>query len=82
MTKTLSMVSHTNYNLNANGGFVVFLTSKLITCFINGFTLKKNSINCLLYSLKIGIWVLKVKLALNMGFVDKWPSRMQGQLFF
>jgi hypothetical protein len=24
MTKTLSMVSHKNYNLNANEGFVIF----------------------------------------------------------
>jgi hypothetical protein len=30
MTKTLSMVSHKNYNLNANEGFVIFLTSKFI----------------------------------------------------
>ena len=39
MTRTLSMVSCKNYNLNTNEGFVIFLTSKLITCFIGGFTL-------------------------------------------
>ena len=33
------MVGRKNYNLNANEGFVMFLTSKLITCFIGGFTL-------------------------------------------
>ena len=40
MTKTLSMISHKNYNLSANEDFVIYLTSKLITCFIGGFTLK------------------------------------------
>ena len=43
MTKTLSMVSHKNYNLGANEGFVIFLTSKIITNFIDGFTLKMES---------------------------------------
>ena len=37
------MVSHTNYNLNANESFVISLTSQLITCFIDGFTLKMKS---------------------------------------
>jgi hypothetical protein len=43
MTKTLSMVSHKSYNLIANEGFVMFLTSKLITCFIDGLSLKRKS---------------------------------------
>ena len=43
MTKTLSMVSHKKYNLNANEGFVIFFTSELITCFIDSFTLKMKS---------------------------------------
>jgi hypothetical protein len=43
MTKTLSMVSHKNYNLNANEGFVISFTSKIITCFIDGFTSKRKS---------------------------------------
>ena len=38
MTKTLSRVSHKNYNLSANEGFVMFFTSKLHACFIDGFT--------------------------------------------
>ena len=33
------MVSCKIYNLNANEGLVIFLTSKLITCLIGGFTL-------------------------------------------
>ena len=32
-----------NNNLNANEGFVIILTSKLIICFIDGFTLKIKS---------------------------------------
>ena len=43
MTKTLSMVRRKIYNLNANEGFVIFLTSKLITGFIDGFTLEMKS---------------------------------------
>ena len=45
MTTTLSMVSHKNYNLGANEGFVIFLTSKLITCFIDSFILKMKSLS-------------------------------------
>ena len=43
MTKTLSMVSHKSYNLSATEGFVMFLTFKLITCFIDALTLKRKS---------------------------------------
>ena len=43
MTKSLSIISHKNYNLSANENFEIFLTSKLITCFIGGFTLKMKS---------------------------------------
>jgi hypothetical protein len=32
-----------NYNLSANEGFVIFLTSHLIICLIGGFTLKIKS---------------------------------------
>ena len=32
------MVSHKNYNLNVIEDFVNFMTSKLITCFIDGYT--------------------------------------------
>ena len=37
------MVSHKHYSLNANEGFAIFLTSKFITCFIEGFTSKMKS---------------------------------------
>ena len=55
------MVSHKNYNLNVNEDFVMFSTSRLITCFIDGFTfgMKSQSIVCLL-----------IGSAINMRFVD------------
>ena len=72
-----TMVSQKNYNLNANEGFVIFFTFKLITCFIDGFTLKMNPnqlennlstlsemIDYVLNGFKhiyIGFWTLKVK---------------------
>ena len=37
------MVSQQNYNLNAKKGFVIFWTSKLITCLIDGFIPKMKS---------------------------------------
>ena len=43
MTKTFSLVSHINYNLSSNEGFVMFSTSKLIICFIDGFSSKRIS---------------------------------------
>ena len=43
MTKNLSMISHKNYILSANESFSIFLTSKLITCFLGSFTLKIKS---------------------------------------
>jgi hypothetical protein len=80
MTKTLSMVSRKNYNLNAKWGFCHFLTSKLIICFIDGFTpRRKIPINCLFTQWKwtcildFGPWN---RSALDMGYVDKQPSRM------
>src|ERR1700738_2481662 len=57
MTKSLSIVSEKNYNLNANEDFVIFLTSKLITCFIDGFTLKMKSSQLLIYSMKVNIYI-------------------------
>ena len=62
------MASRKNHNLNANEGFVIFLTSKLITCFVGGFTLtmKPKSIAYLLNGSEficvyIGFWSLRVK---------------------
>ena len=65
MTKPLSMASHNNLNLGA-WGFCMFLTSKLITCFIDGFTSKREfqSIVHLLtmnWNIYIGFWTLKMK---------------------
>ena len=64
------MVSCKNYNLYANESFVIFLISKVITCFIGGFTLTMKSQS---------IAYLLLGSALNMEFVGKWPSRMQEQ---
>ena len=68
MTKTLSMVSHKNYDLSANEDFVIFLTSKLITCFIDDFTSKIISQPIAYYSMEvnvyIGFWTLKMKCTL------------------
>ena len=66
MTKTSSMVSHKNYNLSANEDFVKKITFKLITCFIDGFTLKvkSQSITSLLNEsehISIIFWTLKMK---------------------
>ena len=65
MTKTFSMVSRKSYNFSANAGFVIILTSKLVTCFIGGFTWKWNPSQLFIYSMEvnmyIGFWTLKVK---------------------
>ena len=60
MTKTkYQMISHTNYNLNVNDDFVNFWTSKLSTCFIDGFTsgMKSQSIACLLIGSAHIYWI-------------------------
>ena len=51
------MVSHKNYNLNVNEDFVMFSTSKLITCYIDSFTsiMKSQSIAYLLNGMYIYI---------------------------
>jgi hypothetical protein len=80
------IVGHKNYNLGVNEDFVMFLTSKLMTCFIDGFTSKMKSqsiVYLLIRSAYIYIYRLDSRpwrwSALNTGFVDKQPSRMQGQ---
>ena len=42
MTTTLSK-GKSHFNLNANEDFVMFLTSKLVTCFIDEFTSRMKS---------------------------------------
>ena len=88
MTKTLSMVSHkNNYNLNANEGFVIFLTSKLVTWFIGSFTLKmkSQSIAYLLNGSEHMYWIWNLEDEVH-SIWDLWvikrPSRMQEQWFF
>ena len=56
-------MSHKNYNLNASEAFVIFLTSKLITCFIDGFTLimKPQSIAYLLNGSEHIYWILALE---------------------
>jgi hypothetical protein len=80
------MVSHKNYDLNANEDSVMFITSKLITCFIDGFTfkMKSQSITCLLTrsAHKYCILDLEGEVHSIMGFVDKWPLRCKGNVFF
>ena len=57
------VVSCKLYNLNANEGFVIFLTSKLITCFIGGSTLtmKPQSIAHLLLESAHIYWILDLE---------------------
>ena len=78
MTKTLSMVSHKNYNLSANEGFVIFLTSKLITCFIDGFTLKmkSQSIAYLLNGSEHIYWILDLEGEVH-SIWDLWISDLR-----
>ena len=64
----------------------MFLTSKLIKSCIDTFTseMKSQSIASLLSESThtyIEFWTLR-RSALNMGFVDKWPSKIQEQWFF
>ena len=63
MTKTLSMVSYTKYNLSANEGFVIFLTSMLIMCFIDGLNSKMKSLSIayLLNGSELVYWILDLE---------------------
>ena len=72
------MVSHKNYNLNANEGFVMFLTSKLITCFIDGFTskMKSQSIAYLLNGSEHIYWILNLEDEVHSIWVI-WTSGLQ-----
>ena len=61
------MVSHQIYNPNINEDFVMFLTSKSITCFIDGFTSRmKSSSNVYLLSKSAHIyWILDLESKMN-----------------
>ena len=58
--RQFQIVSHKNYNLIASEGFVIFLTSKSITCFIDGLILimKSQSIAFLLNGSEHIYWIL------------------------
>ena len=74
MTKTSQTVSHKLYNLNVDEDCVMYSTSELIMCFIDGFTSGMNSQS---------IASLQIESAhIYMRFVVKRPSRIQGQFFF
>ena len=72
------MVSHKNHNLNANEGFVIFFTSKLITCFIGGFSLKmkSQSIAYLLNGNEHIYWILDIEGEVH-SIWDLWISGLQ-----
>ena len=72
------MVSCKNSNLNANEGFVILLTSKLITCFIGGFTLtmKPQSIAHLLNGNEHIYWILDLEGEVQ-SIWDLWASGLQ-----
>ena len=61
--RQFQMVSHINDNLSVNEDFVMFLTSKLITCFIDDFTfgMKSQSIVYLLIGSAHIYWILDLE---------------------
>ena len=63
MTKIMENGKSQNYNLNINEDFVMFLTSKLIMCFIDGFTsgMKSQSIAYLLIGSAHIYWILDLE---------------------
>ena len=80
------MVSHKIYNLNASEGFVIILTSKLITCFIDNFILimKSQSIAYLLKESEDISWILDLEGEVHLIW-DLWMSGLQeckGNNFF
>ena len=91
--RPFQMVSHMHYNLNANNeDFVIYLTSKFITCFIDIHLhaldltsgLKFQRVAYLLREREYKYWILGPSRwsALNMGFVDNRLSRIQGRFVF
>lgn len=81
--RSFQLASHSDYKvLNANEDSALFLNSKFITCFIDGSALgqKPNSIAYLLGGSEHMYWFepWRILSALDMSFVNKQPSRMQG----
>ena len=64
MTMTLSIlnINSQKYNLIVDEDFVIVLTSKLITCFVDDFNSELNSTQLLMYWLEVHIyWVLDLE---------------------
>ena len=80
------MVSHKNYNLSANEGFVKFMTSKLITCFIDSFASKKKaqSIAYLLIGSEHIYWIVDVENEVHSIWViwTSGPQECKGNFIF
>jgi hypothetical protein len=80
MTKIRSVVSHKHCNLGVNEGIVIYLTSKLNTCFNDGFTskMKSQSIAYLLNGSEHIYWIMDLE---GTGEVHSiwviWTSRLQ-----
>ena len=76
--RQIQIVSHKNYNLSGSEGFVIFLTSKSITCFIGGFTLimKSQSIAYLLNGSEHIHWILTLEGEVH-SIWDLQPSGLQ-----
>ena len=69
------MESHKNYNLNANEGFVIFLLPRYLLYWRFHFEKEIPTTRWeWTYILDFGPWKWS---ALNMGYMDKQPSRMQ-----
>ena len=71
------MVSHKSYSINANEDFEMFLTSKLITCFIDTFTsgMKSKSISSLLIE-STHMYILDLEGEVH-SIWDLWISDLQ-----
>ena len=76
------MVSHKNYNIRANEGFVIILTSNFCTCFIEGFILKMKSQSSayFLNGSEHIYWILDLEDEVHSIWVTwtKRPSKLQG----
>ena len=71
------MVSHINYNLSTNEGFVIFSASKLSICFIDSFTLgmKSQETAYILRGIEHTYWILDLEGAVH-SIWDLWTSFM------
>jgi hypothetical protein len=84
--KHFQIVGHTSYNLNVNEDFVMFFTTKLMTCFIDSFTsgLKSQSLVYLLIESAHTHQILDLEDEVH-SIRDLWTSNLQeckGNVFF